>query len=311
MNSSSTKIEIAERIHHQAMTAVKNFKVCEVELLNALEEADKFRVFTSLNFSSLFKYATDGLGLSDDVAYVFINVARKSRQVPELKTAIASGEITVSKAKKITAVINPENKNHWLDAAKSCSKKELEKLVAAESPKLAVPEKASYVSGDRLQLQVGVSEKFMLKLRKLQDLLSRKKRRPVSLEETMDYSVDETLKKVDPVAKAKRQVARGKVSDLQLVPGPVESKIDRIRAQESTDKFNSSVRKPLAAAIKHRLNLKYEGRCGFIDANGKRCVESRFIEVHHIQPLSEGGTDDLENLEMLCSGHHKVRHRGH
>ena len=32
------------------------------------------------------------------------------------------------------------------------------------------------------------------------------------------------------------------------------------------------------------------------------------LEVHHITPLSEGGSDDKENLETLCSDCHGNRH---
>jgi predicted restriction endonuclease len=31
--------------------------------------------------------------------------------------------------------------------------------------------------------------------------------------------------------------------------------------------------------------------------------------VHHIRALSQGGTDDLENLTHLCSFHHELVHQ--
>ncbi|MDE1812603.1 MAG: HNH endonuclease [Thaumarchaeota archaeon] len=34
------------------------------------------------------------------------------------------------------------------------------------------------------------------------------------------------------------------------------------------------------------------------------------IEVHHIKPVSEGGTNDLENLMVLCPNHHTEYHQG-
>lgn len=33
------------------------------------------------------------------------------------------------------------------------------------------------------------------------------------------------------------------------------------------------------------------------------------IHVHHIWPLSQGGTDTLDNLVTLCRGHHGDAHR--
>jgi 5-methylcytosine-specific restriction endonuclease McrA len=31
--------------------------------------------------------------------------------------------------------------------------------------------------------------------------------------------------------------------------------------------------------------------------------------IHHVQPVSAGGTDELSNLVALCDRHHRVAHR--
>ncbi len=59
---------------------------------------------------------------------------------------------------------------------------------------------------------------------------------------------------------------------------------------------------------KHEVFLRDGGRCRWQDENGQRCCKSRWIEIHHIKPLSQGGNDDLENLLSLCSAHHKISH---
>ncbi len=86
------------------------------------------------------------LKLSEEVAYIYINVARKARQIPALKEEIRKGTITVTKAKKITSVINAANQSHWLELARTASKAKLEKEVAAHSPGLAVRDKMTYVN---------------------------------------------------------------------------------------------------------------------------------------------------------------------
>ena len=35
-----------------------------------------------------------------------------------------------------------------------------------------------------------------------------------------------------------------------------------------------------------------------------------YSEVHHIEPLSEGGEDVLENVACLCPAHHREVHIG-
>ncbi|MBI2605974.1 MAG: HNH endonuclease [Deltaproteobacteria bacterium] len=42
-----------------------------------------------------------------------------------------------------------------------------------------------------------------------------------------------------------------------------------------------------------------------------RCEQKRWLQVHHIKPVSLGGGNTLENLTTLCSGHHRMRHVEH
>jgi hypothetical protein len=35
-----------------------------------------------------------------------------------------------------------------------------------------------------------------------------------------------------------------------------------------------------------------------------------FVEVHHIRPLSEGGTDTIQNVACVCPSHHREAHHG-
>jgi hypothetical protein len=40
------------------------------------------------------------------------------------------------------------------------------------------------------------------------------------------------------------------------------------------------------------------------------CAHATFLDVHHVRPRSEGGSNDPENLVTLCSAHHRAAHRG-
>ena len=44
---------------------------------------------------------------------------------------------------------------------------------------------------------------------------------------------------------------------------------------------------------------------------GKKCVLcglEGYVELHHIIPISEGGTHDIENLQLLCDTCHRKTH---
>jgi hypothetical protein len=40
------------------------------------------------------------------------------------------------------------------------------------------------------------------------------------------------------------------------------------------------------------------------------CTHATFVDVHHVQPRSEGGCNEASNLLTLCSAHHRATHRG-
>jgi len=325
----------ARTIHAEALAAVREYKRCEVRLIEVLQQADDHRIYGSLGYNSLFRYASDGLGLSEEVAYVFINVARKARQVPALKEEISRGTISITKAKKISPVLNSENQKHWLDLARNASKAKLEKEVARAAPSTAIVERMKYVPAGadvesarilkhvpRVQLEVGVSEALMLKIRRAQEVLSQKRRGSMSLEAVLDQAISLYLEKEDPMRRAGRQRIRGRLAEKlraesstprnkkalrdhsaaeqfqpsQLVPGPVAGRA----------KF-SGRRTPLPAATKHKVMLKFGGCCSF-EKDGERCTERKFLEIHHLRPLSLGGSNDLGNLRLLCAGHHRAQH---
>lgn len=55
--------------------------------------------------------------------------------------------------------------------------------------------------------------------------------------------------------------------------------------------------------VKHRAGGQCEAR---LPRSGNRCPR-RGEECDHIIPGFEGGTDDLENLQWLCSHHHRQK----
>ena len=211
----------------KAKTIASRYHACEKELLKIIVLVDQKKAFYHWGYNSLFAYVTKGLGLSPSVAYNFIAVTRKSHEVPELKTQVLSGKISIHKARKITPVVNRDNQKIWLERAKTQTQRQLEKEVSLAQPKTAVQEKSNYVCEKRevrehvkvlqkvprIQLQLGVGEKAMIQLRRAQDLESQKCKSNRSLEETLTALLECYLKKNDPVEKAKRQKMRGKLNE--------------------------------------------------------------------------------------------------
>jgi len=89
----------------------------------------------------------------------------------------------------------------------------------------------------------------------------------------------------DPVRKAERAQARK--------PTPTLS-------QGQTGRY-------VPAHVAHQVSLRDRGQCTFTGTHGK-CRESRWTDVHHVTPVSRGGTSTLDNLTTLCASHHRYLH---
>jgi 5-methylcytosine-specific restriction endonuclease McrA len=244
-----------------------------------------------MGHSSLYQYATKALRLSENEAYTLITVSRKAKQIPELKEAIFSGKINTSQARRITAVITQENKTEWIGKAAILGQKELEKEIARVAPKEAVKEKMTYVTENRIELKCGISETLMKELELVKDLLSKKTRRPSSLEDALKEVVTFYIDKKDPVKKAERSLTK---------PKRLASRREHMATHGG--------RTPIPSAVKHQVVLRDQGQCTHQIPEGKRCDDKRWVEIHHRVPVSGGGKHTLENLVSLCSNHHKLQH---
>ena len=308
-----------ETIHQSALLAAAEFKQAEKNLLLALIEVEKSSVHLRMGFSSLFQYAVSSLDLSEAVAFNAISVARKMREVPELENEVAS--IGVSKLRKIVSVLTPLNQAEWISKAKALSSRALEKEVARVNPRAASPERSHYVSEKRLELELGVSEELMLKIRRAQDQVSQSLGRPASLEETLEQMAAFFLRHKDPLERARRVIAK-KGLQVESSPGLQDEAGARQAEQKSTTqaeqksgtlnkRFTGTVRRPIPRATLHAVRLRDRNQCQAPKPQGGICGSRRWIDLHHLKPVSLGGTNAEENLVTLCRAHHRLAHDGH
>ncbi|MCM2282757.1 MAG: hypothetical protein NDI61_13030 [Bdellovibrionaceae bacterium] len=145
-------------VHAQTCEAVERLKSCEAELIRCLQEVDRFLVHRFLGYNSLFQYSLHALKLSEAQSYAYITVARKAQDLPQLQEAITKGDLTVSKAVRITSVINEANQQKWIGLALELPKRDLEREVARENPRAARPEQARFLDAHTLELSTPLSE---------------------------------------------------------------------------------------------------------------------------------------------------------
>lgn len=274
--------------HERAIRRAQKYLVTEAELLESIIEVDQLKLYEKFGESYLTPYCVKYLGLSEDVAAVFVRVARKSVKVPELKQAIDEGDLCVNKARAISSVITKENQSAWIEKAKTLSKHKLEKEVAKESPLKAKPEKARHIGNDLIQIVIHVSVEEFERRERIKDLVSQQTNKLATDRDVELAMMDCYEFHKDPVRKAER-AARKKEKR------PIDPSRDGSRVT-STEVF-------------HQVDLRDGRKCQARIADGTVCGEPRWIHHHHIIPRSRGGLDVPENIITLCASHHRLWHK--
>ena len=190
-------------LHERAMSSVRDYLRAESDLITILQEIDQCRGYREFGAKSLFEYSTRVLGLSDSVTLNLTSVARKAIEVPKLKAMIAERKITLSNARAIVPILTKENQEKWLRSAAALSKRDLERALAEAYPKKAVKEGTKPIAKGRLELKLGISEELHERLKRVRDLLSSQKKKPVNFEEALEVLTGFYLEYEDPLEQAK------------------------------------------------------------------------------------------------------------
>lgn len=283
-----------EIAHLKAVRCAANYRTSRVLLIEALLEAEREGVVQRKACTSLHNYCVKILMLADDEACSLIAIARKSVEIPEVKTLIHEGKISISNARRIVPHLTQENKDTWLEKAQTLSQYELRKEIVKIKPETATPECIRPVAENLAVLTIHISDPTHALWREASDVMARKGKAPKSQDELLALAMNALLEKEDPLRKAQRVVER------KTAPATVARK---------TASLPSPHRRPLSAGTKHQITLRDGRQCRFRDPSGKRCENRRYLNVHHVLPLSRGGTDAPENLVTLCAAHHRYIHR--
>lgn len=297
--------------HHRAVECAGKLKSAYKELLAILIEIDEHQVYFQLEKISLHAYCVEALELPTHTAFDFIDVIRTSKVVPELAQAILAGRTTISKARRVCSVITPHNQKEWIDLVSECSHKIVQRAVATANPRAAAPESLKYLSSDVLELKFAVSENWSELLTDVKDLMSQKESRNVTTEEALFVLMAEYKLKNDPVLKAERAQSRKQRRSTAVVAlaGPNSESSKENKVSERVNSKATRVARYRPMSVEHQVELRDRNRCVYVDARGVQCESRRWLDKHHITEFSNGGEHTLENLETLCSAHHRMKHR--
>ena len=292
-----------QELHLKTKSVAVRYLKIESELVALLIEMDLRRAYKDLGYASLFQYSVSELGLSEAVTSAFITVSRKAAVVPELMMALEEQTLTVSKAAKIVSALDIQSAPEIIEYASLHSTAETEKWLK---------EKKGLESWHTLKLSSGVMEK----LKKVRSL----SKTEIPLEAAFELALDEYIQKHDPLEKAKRsrkirpEDEAGVVADTDTRAEATANTSHPVFSPMFSPALNQGfspkfTRIPLPANIKHQVFLRDQGRCSHIIKPGLRCSHRKYLEIHHLKPINQGGGNHISSLRLLCSAHHQQLHK--
>jgi hypothetical protein len=313
---------------------LKNSRRVESELIAHIAEVDQRRLYAR-KASSMFKYCTEVLNLSEHEAYLRIEVARASREHPMVLEMLAEGHLHLSGIALLRRHLTKTNRETLLKRAAKKSKRQIEELIAEISPKpdaqatiRKLPEKRPKAKQKSIELGP--------------DRVPRPNSEPAQNDSEAEVEVaapsapsPARIALMKPIALARykveftasaelrdklerlRALMRSSVPDGDLaavIEDAVTEKLEKLEARrygktkaprkilEEIDTSPSS--RYIPAPVRRAVYERDQGQCTFVDDSGRRCNERNRLEFHHDgRPYGRGGDHDPENIRLVCRTH--------
>ena len=249
------------------------------KVLHHFRDIERRRLFADLGYRSLHDFATKHLGYSDDQAYRRIAAMRLLKEIPEIEEKLASGELSLSHISLAQSLFNQEKKY----AGKLFTKEEKQDVFdkistkpIREAERITVsmashqvpskPDQIRIITEEKVELKFQASKSLQDKIETLKGLLAHKTP-DMPLGELFETLCDMGLEQLDPSKPAREKVA--------------------------TSRKHRDIVQTSKAAVRREVFREAEGKC-------QNCGSGYALEVDHIHPKAKGGSDEKENLRLLC-----------
>jgi hypothetical protein len=268
-----------------------------------------------LGYASVLHYA----GLEVRQARALLALGRSLPGLPVLDQALADGELGWTKARELLRVITPETEARWVDVARDCTNRALERMVSgsvrgAEPPDgepKGQPRQRLVFTVDSVEAEV--IERCLALIRSQVDLnrdeldrgalLAMLARRTLYDIEHDEVPSDEPYRVVIEHCPSCRRTegVDCELRDTIIAEAACDHDVVDMRPGPNRGKRSRNIPKRVRRAVR----LRDRHRCGV-----PGCRNSIWLHLHHLQPYAEGGAHHERNLVSVCSAHHRAIHDG-
>ena len=290
-------------------------------------------------YASLREYASFVLGLKGRQTEERLRVGRALAELPRLDGALASGTLCFSAVRELSRVATAETEQAWIDWARGKPSRRIEDAVAARRPGNGPGDRAD-PSLVKHRLRFEVRAETMALFRDLQAAVRRDLGAGPVDDDTLLYEIARrALGGPGEAGRSSYQVALSRCEECgqaSIDAGgrshPVDGAVAEMAACDSQQLGavggaggaggdgspsphtgakalagapSRRARQTIPPAIRRQVMRRDRQRCAV-----PSCEGHLFLDVHHVDPRSEGGSHDPERLVTLCGSHHRQAHAG-
>lgn len=309
-----------------------------LEVIELIKEVNDRRLYLKLGFGSLFDFVTKDLGYEPGSAMRRIQTARMVSEIPEVKSKIEDGRLSLSVISQVQSFFKKEEtikgeklskhqKVEILAIVENKSAREAEKELVKLSPETVKKTESQRELTDNLtELKLVIDCELKAQLDELKLLLSHQNPNMsyVELIRLMAKKMMGGIKRKNAGAGEVQSHTgiEGASNGLIAIPtsewtsnsGATHMSAQEINLEGTT--VTQIVQRPkvkiktryISEKVKRQIWQRDHGGCQYRDAETGRICNSRYqLQIDHIQRFSEGGGNDVENLRLLCRAHNSWR----
>ena len=309
---------------------VSQERTLSLKVIAFLREIRLRSLHLEMGYPSLFTFCIIELKYSEAAAYYRLNTLDIVDELPEIKQAIETGELSMTtlsmvqsackaKKRKTKIKVSAEDKKSLLEKVKGKSKKQTEAILHQHFPELQTapkPETEKKLSDDLTGVFFNADPELMIKFKEIKDLTAHQNPSP-SYQELFHMMSDFMLDRIDPIRKAqritrrqekKKEEMKGEKTGLEKTPNHEDSLLQPAEVQHKVPPPLETQSRHCSAHTERSVWVRAQSRCEHVDEKtGHRCEETRRLQLDHVIPFAISQDSSEQNIELVCTSHNLYR----
>lgn len=284
--------------------------------------ARRAKAHRELGYGSFTEYVERLFGYAPRLTFEKLRVAEALESLPELARELREGTRCFSQVRELTRVATPETERIWLDRARGCTSRQVEKLVSGRSLG-ALPDSPTDPALELHVLRFEVKAETAASFREAIAKLRREAGEHLDDDATLltlarcvvagpaddgrasyQFAFD-----VCEDCQRARQLADGELVEVSTAVAEMAQCdaqwLPRVHVGTNGQEANERATQDVPPATRRHV-LRRDHHCCHVPG----CRHATFVDVHHVNARANGGGHDADNLLTLCGAHHRAVHDG-